>query len=372
MIPLSSFVFKVASRCNLDCTYCYEYNMGDISWRAQPKAMSSEIAAFGVRRVLEHCRAHNFDNVGISLHGGEPLVIGREKLGAIIRTIKEGLEPYCRLHLGLQTNGMLLNAEMLALLEAEGVTIGLSFDGPPKVNDKVRVHKDGHGSSTTVIRSLERLRGSRSFAGILAVIHIESDPLEVWRYLAAFNPPSLDFLLPHGNWENFPPGKTSNNKRYAEWLISIFDDWFRGYKTNIRIRFFEEIIVRLLGGKGSLESLGLEPVALGVIAADGSYEAVDTLKSAFPGAHMLRMHVKTHSLDDVLAHPSVALRQQGVEALSETCRQCPVVHVCGAGYFPHRYSKVNGFRNPSVFCSDIAALIEHIEARVVSAWEVRK
>ena len=367
MIPLSSFVFKVASRCNLDCTYCYEYNMGDSSWRVQPKAMSEETARIGAHRVIEHCRAHGFTNVDISLHGGEPLAIGPEKLGAIIRTIKEELEPHCRLQLGLQTNGTLLDAKMLALLEAERVSIGVSFDGPPEVNDKIRIYKDGRGSSAKTIEALERLRGSPSFAGMLAVIHIDADPLKVWRYLAAFDPPSLDFLLPHGNWESFPPGKTRDNKPYAEWLIPIFDDWFGNYKSDIRIRFFEEIILRLLGGKGSLESLGLEPVVLGVIAANGAYEAVDTLKSAFPGAHSLKMHTSTHSLNDVLLHPSVAIRQQGIDAVSKICQQCSVVQVCGAGYFPHRYSKSHGFMNPSVFCNDIAALIDHIGVQIASA-----
>jgi uncharacterized protein len=365
--PLSSFVFKVASRCNLDCTYCYEYNMGDDSWRTQPKAMSAETARIGARRLLEHCRAHGFDNLTISLHGGEPLAIGPAKLSAIVRAIKEELEPYCRLHLGLQTNGTLLGAEMLALLEEERVSIGISFDGPPELNDSVRIYKNGRGSSVKVIQALERLRGSPSFAGMLAVIHIHSDPIKVWRFLAAFDPPSLDFLFPHGNWEILPLGKTRHNKPYAEWLIPIFDDWFGSYRSDIRIRFFEEIIVRLLGGKGALESLGLEPVALGVIGADGSYEAVDTLKSAFPGAHLLNMHIKTHSLDEVLAHPSVAMRQQGLSALSETCRQCAVVRICGGGYLPHRFSKANGFKNPSIFCNDIGTLIDHISLRVRSA-----
>ena len=26
--PISSYIIKIASRCNLDCDYCYEYNMG--------------------------------------------------------------------------------------------------------------------------------------------------------------------------------------------------------------------------------------------------------------------------------------------------------------------------------------------------------
>ena len=36
---IDSYVVKVASRCNLDCTYCYEYNLGDDTWKHQPRFM---------------------------------------------------------------------------------------------------------------------------------------------------------------------------------------------------------------------------------------------------------------------------------------------------------------------------------------------
>ena len=38
----TNLVVKVASRCNLNCTYCYVYNMGDNSYKLQPKFMSIE------------------------------------------------------------------------------------------------------------------------------------------------------------------------------------------------------------------------------------------------------------------------------------------------------------------------------------------
>ena len=34
--PINEFVIKVASRCNLDCDYCYEYNTGDNTWKSMP------------------------------------------------------------------------------------------------------------------------------------------------------------------------------------------------------------------------------------------------------------------------------------------------------------------------------------------------
>ena len=37
MIAIDTVLVKLASRCNLDCDYCYVYRMGDDAWRLQPK-----------------------------------------------------------------------------------------------------------------------------------------------------------------------------------------------------------------------------------------------------------------------------------------------------------------------------------------------
>lgn len=362
--PISSFVFKIASRCNLDCTYCYEYNMGDTTWQDMPKVMSVDVARLAAVRILEHCRAHDFNNIDISLHGGEPLAVGRDHLAALVQAIRSVLEPHCRLAIGMQTNGVLLDERMLEVITREKLSVGVSLDGPPAVNDKARIYRDGRGSGRQVEAALKLIQGSPAFGGILCVIDGSSDPLEVFHYLAGFNPPNLDFLLPHGNWANRPPLKQQDGTPYGEWLARIFDAWLQGAHSGVRIRLFEEIIVRLTGHSGSLESIGLEPVALAVVATDGSYEGVDTLKSVYPKAHILGLHIDSNSLDDVLRHPFVAMRQEGVDALSPICQRCDLVGICGGGYLPHRYAKDNEFLNPSIYCADLEYLIRHIHGAI--------
>jgi uncharacterized protein len=35
------------------------------------------------------------------------------------------------------------------------------------------------------------------------------------------------------------------------------------------------------------------------------------------------------------------------------------------GLYPHRYRRGDGFRNPSVYCTDLMRLITHIKNRVI-------
>jgi uncharacterized protein len=40
--PITTFVVKVVSRCNLKCSYCYMYEHPDQTWRDQPVVMTAE------------------------------------------------------------------------------------------------------------------------------------------------------------------------------------------------------------------------------------------------------------------------------------------------------------------------------------------
>lgn len=367
--PLRSFVFKVATRCNLDCTYCYEYRMGDDSWKRQPHFTSLETVKVFATRVREHVLKHGLEMVTFSFHGGEPLLAGPAFFRQAVSIIRDRLGSETKCTFGIQTNGTLITEEVIDIFSREQIGIGLSFDGPELVNNRHRIYANGNGSFDDVLRGARWLMtpaGRDIFRGILCVVDANSHPLEVFQFLATLSPPSIDFLLPHGNWSNPPPGKRNSLQStiYADWLISIFDSWFDGNHQEIEIRTFEEIIEYKLGGRGRLETLGLSPVSLICIAADGSIESVDTLKSVFPGAHHLGLSIYDHSFDEVLQHSMIRARQIGLQALSDKCVSCPLVTTCGGGYFPHRWSNTNGFKNPSVYCSDLFKLISYIHQRV--------
>jgi len=90
------------------------------------------------------------------------------------------------------------------------------------------------------------------------------------------------------------------------------------------------------------------------------------MKSVHEGAHLLGMSVNEFSLNDLMTNNHITSRQNGIEGLSDTCKQCEIVNVCGGGYYPHRYSSNGGYENPSVYCKDLFKLISHIKSRVVS------
>ncbi|WP_083865527.1 FxsB family cyclophane-forming radical SAM/SPASM peptide maturase [Nocardia brevicatena] len=365
----TEFIVKIHSRCNLACDYCYVYEMADQSWRAQPKVMSRKVFEDSCRMIAAHARQFALPKVGLVFHGGEPLLAGHRDLEYFARTAHEVLEPVAEVCLGMQTNGVLIDEDFLQICEQWHIKVGVSLDGDEHGHDRHRLDRRGQGSYMQVVAGLEQLLAAERrhlFSGLLCTIDLSNDPVNTYEALVRFRPPAIDFLLPHGNWTTPPPGRSADEtaKPYADWLIAVFERWYGAPELETRVRLFGDIIELLLGGEVASETVGLAPVRLAVIETDGSLEQVDELKSAFDGATKIPVRGEGNPLDLALWDPSIAARQIGTAALSQTCLACPIHTVCGGGHYVHRYREGSGFRNPSVYCADLKKLIHHIDSRV--------
>ncbi|MFC3985358.1 FxsB family cyclophane-forming radical SAM/SPASM peptide maturase [Streptosporangium jomthongense] len=367
--PFRQFVVKIHSRCDLACKYCYVYEMADSSWRDRPKVMSAEILAATAARIGEHVRAHDLDTVELVLHGGEPLLAGTEPIREIVTRVRSETAPGTRLKVSLQSNATLLDLRYLRLFDELGVRVGVSLDGDEAMHDRSRRRVNGQGSHAAVMTALGLLTSPdfrHLFGGLLCTVDLRNDPVGAYEALAAFDPPAVDFLLPHGNWSAPPPGREAGacGTPYADWLIRVFDHWYGTPRRRTDVRLFGEIIHLLLGGSSASEQVGLSPVAMVVVETDGGVEQSDLLKSAYQGAPETGLHVTRDPFDAALALPAIAARQIGALALAAECRQCPVGGVCGGGLYAHRYRAGSGFANPSVYCPDLLRLVGHVRKTV--------
>lgn len=367
--PFRQFILKIHSRCNLACDYCYVYEMADQGWRDQPRRMSEAVVDATARRIGEHVRAHRLGGIELILHGGEPLLAGPELIRRTVLAVREAAGTRTRVRAGVQTNAVLLDEPFLRLFDELDVRVSVSLDGDERGHDRHRLHANGRGSYAETAAGLRRLTAEpyrRLFTGLLATVDLANPPVETYEALLEFRPPAIDLLLPHGNWDAPPPGRdpSAADEPYGDWLAAVFDRWAGAPERETSVRLFREIIALSLGRPSASEMVGLSPAAMVVVETDGTIEQVDTLKSAYEGAAATGLHVGRDGFDAALALPATAARQIGADALSDTCRACPVGHICGGGLYVHRYSAGSGFRNPSVYCRDLYRLVSHIRDAV--------
>lgn len=193
------------------------------------------------------------------------------------------------------------------------------------------------------------------------MVDLANDPVEVHDYLASFEPPVIDFNLPHGTHDDPPHRDDPSMPEYGLWMSRVYDAWLARPEYQHSVRMLEDIVALSSGVHGSVETLGLAPPASVVIESNGTIEGVDTLRSVEEGASWLGIDLLSQSFDETVRHPKLLHRHDGKAALAEKCQSCPLVEVCGGGYLPHRFSTARGYRNPSVYCADLEYLIRHVQ-----------
>lgn len=363
MVEIDTVLLKVASRCNLDCGYCYVYHMGDNGWASMPNRMSDKT----IERAADALGVYASQQkrpFAVVLHGGEPLLVGALGLLKILSTFRRALtNDY---PISIQSNGVLISEAILDICSEYRTSLSVSIDGPKWLHDRNRVGHGGDGSFDDVITGIAVLRNHRDcqflFAGVLAVIDPASDPEEVYSFLKGIQAPSIDFLYRDGNHSRLPDGKVSvNSTEYGTWLSRLLEIYIADNNPP-RVRLLDDMIKLALGGSGTKEGTGLTDFGILVIDTDGSITKNDTLKSSYNGADRFEpdWSIHAHRLEDVLASREFAVYHAAQRPSSEICKACPDLEICGGGMTLHRWSDESGYDNPSVYCTDQRLLISTI------------
>ncbi len=134
----TNLMLMVTSSCNLSCAYCYEGSV-----HAEGGVMSMGTALKALHMVAVQGKPFH-----VQITGGEPLLAG-ERIPEILECIRRNKWPAA---ISLQTNGVLLDRRTVLMLKRYGVGIGVSLDGPPRVQEKAR---GGSGATFRALRVLE-------------------------------------------------------------------------------------------------------------------------------------------------------------------------------------------------------------------------
>jgi uncharacterized protein len=365
-------VIKVSNRCNLACDYCYMFEKADQSWRKKPKLISKKTIRRLALRISAYMREHELAELLVDLHGGEPLLAGPELLRYLVTTLRAavGRTPGQRLRFSMQTNALLLNEQWLALLHELDVKLGVSLDGDEQGNRR-RVDRQGTNSYSRVHAALELLQRYEHplLQRVLCVIDPATDPVATYRHLRQFGP--LDLILPHGTWDEPPPGYDpyDDTTPFADWLIRAFDEWYWD-EDPADVRLFIKILGLVIEPDtpwwARVEIVGQWVVPAIVVESNGTYEGPDHNKVVREGEAYTGLTVRKNTLTQALINLLETTMDRRLHEPSAACQACPVVQECGGGLSSQRY-KAGSYDNVSLYCKDLSKFFLHARARATEA-----
>ena len=208
--PLTTMVLNVTNKCNLACTYCYEYGedkIVDTTCDPAPAYMSEETARKSVDFMFE--QSGELPVAHLTFFGGETLLNFKvlKKTAAYARERAKELGK--DVDFSLTTNGTLLKEEVIEWLADNRVGVTVSIDGPKETQDKFRVFKNGMGSYDYALPKIKMLLERHRTRPIGARVTLTRQTLDV---------PRIFHHLRNelGFWEvGFAPVTTADGRGYA-------------------------------------------------------------------------------------------------------------------------------------------------------------
>jgi len=328
-----------------------------------PKHMSAGIVSDVIRQLarLYEDQHHPF---AVVLHGGEPLLLPRSILVTLLEGLANNLPASCSR--SIQTNGILVDDDLLELCLRTNTTISISLDGPAEVHNTFRVGFDGEGTHARTIAGITSIQqhpqAHRIFTGVLSVVDPQSDACQAYDFFKSLKVPSIDFLFKDGNYAKLPSGKSAiNSTEYGRWLATMWDSYINDPDPP-RIRILDDFARLLLGGKSVKEGCGQTVYGIAVIDTDGSITKNDTLKSTYDGADRFTSawSISTDCLSHVASSPEFIAYSHLQHPTSSICQECPLLSICGGGMPLSRWHPETGLNNPSIYCADYKVVIGHI------------
>ena len=356
--PVAFVLVKLASRCNINCTYCYWFRDAEVY--KKPAVLTPEAEDAFCQRLEEHIREFELPAFLLVFHGGEPLLFPKRRFDALMQKLRAVAERTgCYIKCGVTTNAILVDDEWIALFKAHDVDVSVSLDGPAEINDKYRVDFKGRGTLAQTLEGLDRLRAADLAPGLISVCNPGTDPEQVLAFVAdELGIKEFDILPPDATHADNPPP-------IADYFIKLFDVWFDKYaEKGVRIDTLDAMIRGLAGQLSLSDTIGLGPIDTITLMPDGSLEPLDVLRIAGDGSTASKTHVRSNAIKDVENDPVWREAYEASTTLCETCRKCEYLDACGGGHLAQRWSNERRFDNPSVYCESWKRIFAHIWERI--------
>ena len=357
--PVFTFLLvKLASRCNIKCTYCYWFRDGEVY--KKPTLLTVDAEKAFCEKIEQHITEFGLEFFMIVFHGGEPLLFPKHRFADLQERLMEIEERTgCMIDRGVCTNGILIDDEWVDLFKKYDIGVSVSVDGPADIHDAHRIDFKGLGTHADTIAGLERLRAAGLEPGLISVCNPDTDPEVILAYIVdELGIKKFDILPPDASHLDTPAPIDA-------YFIKLFDVWYDKYAAQgVRISTLDAMVQGLMGDASVSDTIGLGPIETVTLMSDGTLEPLDVLRIVGDGSTKTDVSVFKDTLQDIQKDARWSAAYKASLNLCDTCKQCEYMDACGGGHLAQRWSKERQFDNPSVYCQSWKNIFDHIWKRI--------
>ncbi|MDI6860661.1 MAG: SPASM domain-containing protein [Caldisericia bacterium] len=336
---LKSLCLLISQTCNMKCDYCF---VNDGTFGDNESLMDENVSLKAVDFLIENSKTKHIE---IDFFGGEPLINWKVVRKTIEYGGKRSKEYGKILRFSLTTNGVLLDEEKLNFLKENFVSLIISLDGPPEVNNLHRKMKNGSNSFDYVYKNIKNLKNYEGYYIRGTFTNKTKDIFENAKffYENGFKNISLEpVILDKENPLSLKKEDLKELKKEYEKLGEyIYNEKLKGNKLN-----FYHFNIDLSNGP----CLGKMNFGCG---AGVEYLAVDTKGDIYP-CHFLKefKEFKVGNIFDGIDEnkKNYFMYLNDINS-KEKCKSCWAKYLCGGGCIAHSYFiNSDPLKMPDDFC----------------------
>lgn len=331
---MSSYVLKLAgTSCNIDCTYCNE--------KSKELAYNENLTIDYIQKLFD---STDNEKIDILLHGGEPLIIGFDKIKTILKLLRKNKNKLG--YIRVQTNGVLLNEEWCKLFfedfEDLKVAISISLDGDSYLN-YLRVDYKNNNTTSNVQNVFSLVQKFNKKIGVLSVInkrHIKNFD----EYLSFFqqykdNILFLKFNPLYTSREELDVDTNITPSEYSYFLQNIYKLW-------IERELYENFVIEPL--ISYIQSLkGIEDRKYCEFQKNSPYKCFQ-FKTIYPNGDIApcdTLSINDFKLGNIFVNSVETSKKrffsekknlEPINLLNSKCETCDIKDLCGGGCLAQR------------------------------------
>jgi uncharacterized protein len=344
--PITSVLIKpVSAVCNLDCAYCFYLDRDADPYKELP---ARRMTLDTLERLVDSYLFYSYPQSSFIFQGGEPTLAGLPFFEKLIEFQKQYGRRGQQVSNALQTNGVLLDHNWCTLLREYDWFLGISLDGPEAVHDVYRYNKQGRGTWSRVMETVELLQKTEVAFNILCVVSRANaaDAKGLYRFFKGLGIDNLQFI-PLAEFDSCgkPYEFSLTPEQYGQFLVDLFDAWWPD-RHKIHVRFFDNIVESLSGRK---------PSTCTMHTTCDSYAVVEYNGDVFPCDFFVENPWKLGNIHGD-SWTEIARRPQRFQFASKKtlghpdCQACEYQSICHSGCPKFRAGPHRRFEDLDYFC----------------------